>query len=116
VIRIPWTVDIKLPARDRLSASWSFSKRWLRVAVIAAAWILFILSSLEWCGPGPGADADPPATAAETKIARSVAGFATVAEPEPSPANLTTEEPASRATPRRGTPKRRWLLLGTIRI
>ncbi|MBS1603634.1 MAG: hypothetical protein JST42_13270 [Bacteroidetes bacterium] len=116
LIRMPLASDIRLPVRDRLDRAWAYSKRWLRLGVIAAAWVLFILSSLEWSGPEAPAVSDQPATAAMAKNADTVVIAAAVDARALSLPVDTAEEPVLPVTPRQGAPLRRWLRLCTLRI
>jgi hypothetical protein len=57
--------EFHIPAR--LDTAWAFSRKWLRRGMLAAAWGLFILSSLEWTSARSTAG-DPPATEQQENI------------------------------------------------
>jgi len=115
LIRIPLVSDVKLPACDRLDRAWTYSKRWLRLAVIAAAWILFILSSLEWSGPEASAASDRAAAVSVAKKA-DVAVVEVIQRTQLSQPAITGEAPFVDVAPRQGAPLRRWLRHCTLRI
>jgi len=120
LIRIPLALDVRLPARERLDAAWIYSKRYLRLGVVAAAWILFILSSLEWSRAGAAPAPDQPATTAATATAVTKADAIVVIAasdaPQLSPAIIAGDEPVFRAIPQQYAPMRRWLRFCSIRI
>lgn len=116
LIRVPLALDIKLPARDRLDAAWGHSKRYLRLGVIAAAWILFILSSLEWSRPATAIAPNQTATTTAAKKADTIIVVAASDAPQVLRATITGDEPLFFLSPQQGAPIRRWLRLCTIRI
>jgi hypothetical protein len=116
LIRIPLVLDLKLPARDRLDRAWTYSKRWLRLGVIAAAWILFILSSLECSGPEASVAPDRNTAVTVAKKADAVVRVATIGQTQLSLPAITGDETFFPVTPRQGAPIRRWLRLCTLRI
>ena len=114
VIRIPWAFALKLPARDKLDAAWTFSKKWLRLGIVAAAWILFILSSFESSGQVESSASAPAATA--TTVVTPVSEVVIIDEAVPVKPVFLSDESAFPRIQHQGTAIRRWLLLCTLRI
>lgn len=64
VLRAPQGVCGNFPGKEWVGRSWGFSRKYLRYAMLVAAWVLFILSSWEWAVPG--SPAAPEAARIET--------------------------------------------------
>jgi len=112
VIRIPWAFALKLPARDRLDAVWAFSKKWLRLGLVAAAWILF---SFEASGQVESS-ADALAASTATTVARPVSEVVIMDDAVPAGRVFLSDEYSFPRIQHQGISIRRWLLLRTLRI
>jgi len=114
VLRAPQGVCGDFSGKEWVGKSWGFSRKYLRYAMLVAAWVLFILSSWEWAVPG--GPAAPEATRIETVCRvdrvenRAIGGLEEVAGDEVRLASpvLAWDGPAIGG--------RRWLRLRVLRI